>query len=677
MYFAFLAYFIATDKPHLMTVLVPKPYIPVPDMTFSSAFNFSMKCQFQYLGKYKLNNLAYIHRLSTDEDTNLCAKYINATQCSTETDENRFDGRCTGQFDTRNWLSAPQNMLNYTIVPSQTKFYAISFTFYRTPNDTGYNASSDTGMKVRVVESTFNPMRINDHLKGLIKWIDEFYAERLNNLNLHVLSSQQLNQMYISRKQRYYQIPSFLNVIGIPPVYFKAPFIDSTFESVKIPSITFNNVSSTDLLLGDIYGILFIGNNNWMEEIQTESRSISILNALALFAAFYGLLMGIYVCLFGFIAVTPWGICQRTCCRRRSKEKLYRRFAPGGIPLISQSRVHKTIPERIDAVENFIKLFLLNVDDYADPEPETTVPETKPSSSKLSYIGGGSIGDEEKVPRRRVNNPVSFADSMSSANTLVGAPPDGEQTISNIKPSEGIMLSPNNPPLHSIEEEITSEPSQTTINRERKLSDSDISSITTVGASPDDYQTITNVKPSGNMTLSPNNTPNKTSLHPIKEEITSEPTTQVTIDRKISDSNISSSHSITSIIYVDQNNNELDRIESDRHSNMSTERRTIHLENIDDDVDPNSIPRSGGLIVPNGRQRRSSSVSTTTYIDNYIDDVDQNAFPGSGGLLVPGGRQRRLSSVSTTTVVSHVSRVSRVIVHDGDSVVEHVGELGD
>ncbi|CAG8551671.1 4674_t:CDS:1, partial [Racocetra fulgida] len=88
------------------------------------------------------------------DDTNLCTKYINATQCSTETDENRFDGRCIGQFDSRNWQSDPQNMLNYTIQPSQNKLYAITFTFYQTPNDTGYNATSDTGMKVRAVESS-------------------------------------------------------------------------------------------------------------------------------------------------------------------------------------------------------------------------------------------------------------------------------------------------------------------------------------------------------------------------------------------------------------------------------------------------------------------------------------------------------------------------------------------
>ncbi|CAG8624411.1 12333_t:CDS:2 [Dentiscutata erythropus] len=198
-YFAFLVYFIATDKPHLMTVLVPKPYIPVPD------------------------------RLSNDSDTNSCTNYyINATQCSTETDDNRFDGRCIGQFDSRNWLSAPQNMLNYTIVPSQNKLYAILFKIYM-QNDTGYNASSDTGMKVRVFESTFNPMRINDHLKLLMQRIDPTYYKRLYNLNLQVLAYQQVDQMYITRNQRYYQMPSFLNVIGIPPTYFKAPFIDSTF----------------------------------------------------------------------------------------------------------------------------------------------------------------------------------------------------------------------------------------------------------------------------------------------------------------------------------------------------------------------------------------------------------------------------------------------------------------
>ncbi|CAG8624432.1 12334_t:CDS:2 [Dentiscutata erythropus] len=387
---------------------------------------------------------------------------------------------------------------------------------------------------------------------------------------------------------------------------------------MKIPSYQFDNISSSDLLnLGNFSGVFIIANNNWMEEIQTESRSINILKALALFAAFYGLLMGIYVCLFGFSAVTPWGICQRTCCRRRSKEKLYRRFAPDDIPLISQSRIHKTIPERLDVVENFIKLFILNVDDYADPVPETTVPETKPPSSRFTYIGGGPINDEK--PRRRAH-PVSFISSLystSSSNTLVGAPPDSYQTITNVKPSETMTIStPNNPPLNPIEEEITSEPPQTTINQ----NDSNSSSSSFIGAPPDSYQTINNVKPSGNMTIS----------SPIIKETTSK-SPQIIINResKQSDSNISSSHGITNI-HVDQDNNELDPIEFDRHSNISTERKTIYIDQemidyVDDDgkrvdIDQSTYPDALLVLIQDGKHvEHEGQLGNITEVETEVE----------------------------------------------------------
>src|SRR5206468_3214422 len=56
----------------------------------------------------------------------------------------------------------------------------------------------------------------------------------------------------------------------------------------------------------------------------------------------------------GWSAVMPWGICQRTCCSRKSKAKLSKKFAPKGVPLMPS-----TLDNDVDNLMKFLGPILL------------------------------------------------------------------------------------------------------------------------------------------------------------------------------------------------------------------------------------------------------------------------------------------------------------------------------
>ncbi|CAG8531061.1 13328_t:CDS:2, partial [Acaulospora morrowiae] len=386
-YLIFLAIMIATDnKPTLMTALVAKPYIPVPD------------------------------HVSTEQDTTDCTSYILPTECSPEDESNRFTGRCTSQF-----LST--NSLNLSL---PDKRYGLTFTFIRSPD---HNDTSDTGMKIRAVDSLFNPARLPADIKSLITQINPWLFDELENLNFHIIGYHKVSKMLFTRKVKNLMKPNFLNVIGIPPSYLKQPYIESTFESAIIPyaSQMFENAT-----LGDIYATLFIGTYNWLEQVDTEIRSTNILDSIALLAGLYGLLTAIYICLFGVTAISPWGICQRGCCGRRSRENVYRKFAPRGLPILSQSRIRQPVIQRLDDLEEYIRLFLLNVSAIqdADSKPDDlehkTIPKGHERPGKKSKRPSPPVSILNSAPYDKSNRTSKFSSSSDHEKTANVPPSDND-----------------------------------------------------------------------------------------------------------------------------------------------------------------------------------------------------------------------------------------------------------
>ncbi|CAI2184949.1 8079_t:CDS:2 [Funneliformis geosporum] len=120
-------------------------------------------------------------------------------------------------------------------------------------------------------------------------------------------------------------------VLGIPPSYFDEAYITSRYESVTAPDTV--EFAGQPTIGPQKYANLFIGTLNWFEEVETESRTRRLLDSLGMLSGFYGLLVGIYILIFGFSPILPWGICQNFCMRRQIKSDLHEQY-PKSIPLI-------------------------------------------------------------------------------------------------------------------------------------------------------------------------------------------------------------------------------------------------------------------------------------------------------------------------------------------------------
>src|ERR1043166_7566905 len=107
----------------------------------------------------------------------------------------------------------------------------------------------------------------------------------------------------------------------------------------------------------------------------------------------------------GSTAILPWGICQTTCCKRKSKSKLREKFSDG-IPIVSRYRLLKSYQpayNRLEALERFINLSLASVADPAVIEPKSSGIEGGEG------VGASNENNEEKkknkLPKFR---PLSF-----------------------------------------------------------------------------------------------------------------------------------------------------------------------------------------------------------------------------------------------------------------------------
>ncbi|CAJ0838946.1 15768_t:CDS:10 [Entrophospora sp. SA101] len=402
-FFAFMVYSVASDGRITTSVIIPKPYIPIPDLVINANFSFSMDCQLQYLDGRAISQ--------TDKDS--CSNYIVPTVCNEPDPNDLSKGRCTGKFQVpTELLDAPlterlsfslpdkrygiQFLINITDdVPYDPKYdngiivkaYDQEFNPHRLPEavnnliskidpcfidrldslnfhmlahhqsrcigkfqvptelldapiterlnfslpdkrygiqflinitDAEYNPKYDNGIVIKAYDQEFNPHRLPEAVGNLVNKLDPYFIERLDSLNFHIMTYHQTREFLIT---------SFWEMLGLPPYYFLQPYIDSRIEYIRIPSIIDQFATSN-------YGILFVGTLNWIETIESDLRIYNNLDSIALISLFYSLLTGVYTFLFGWSAIVPWGICQRSCCSSGSKAKLCKKFESRGIPLM-------------------------------------------------------------------------------------------------------------------------------------------------------------------------------------------------------------------------------------------------------------------------------------------------------------------------------------------------------
>ncbi|CAJ0629863.1 2393_t:CDS:2 [Entrophospora sp. SA101] len=308
-----------------------------------------MDCQFRYLD----------NRIISQTDKDLCLNYIVPTICDEPDPNDLSKSRCIGKFQVpTELLDAPiTERLNFSL---PDKRYGIQFLINIT--DAEYNPKYDNGIVIKAYDQEFNPHRLPEAVGNLVNKLDPYFIERLDSLNFHIMTYHQTREFLIT---------SFWEMLGLPPYYFLQPYIDSRIEYIRIPSIIDQFATSN-------YGILFVGTLNWIETIESDLRIYNNLDSIALISLFYSLLTGVYTFLFGWSAIVPWGICQRSCCSSGSKAKLCKKFESRGIPLMPS-----TTPDKdVSGLMEFLGPILLRSTNSIKKDEENDTPNS--STTKIS-----------------------------------------------------------------------------------------------------------------------------------------------------------------------------------------------------------------------------------------------------------------------------------------------------
>ncbi|CAJ0846421.1 8185_t:CDS:2 [Entrophospora sp. SA101] len=385
-FFAFMVYSVASDGRITTSVIIPKPYIPIPDLVINANFSFSMDCQLQYLDGRAISQ--------TDKDS--CSNYIVPTVCNEPDPNDLSKGRCTGKFQVpTELLDAPlTERLSFSL---PDKRYGIQFLINIT-DDVPYDPKYDNGIIVKAYDQEFNPHRLPEAVNNLISKIDPCFIDRLDSLNFHMLAHHQINRMYIDRKTREFIIPSFWEVLGIPPFYFLQTYINSRVESAKIPSIA-------DQFTPKNYGTLFVGTFNWIEIIERDLRTYNV----------------------SWSAVMPWGICQRTCCSRKSKAKLSKKFAPKGVPLMPS-----TLDNDVDNLMKFLGLILLRSTNFSIKNDEENTSNSDNYSTSTKKDERDEKDEKDNISNAETSLQSTKKDDDDTSNAGISSPlptkKDGENT---------------------------------------------------------------------------------------------------------------------------------------------------------------------------------------------------------------------------------------------------------
>ncbi|CAG8725449.1 14600_t:CDS:2, partial [Dentiscutata erythropus] len=341
-YFAILTYLLATDGDVIKSSLQPSTTIPIPD--------------------------------GSESTSQECSQYVLQPSCNNVTSDDRWHGYFTATED---------------LVFNQTeKRYAMYFTI--NIDDPRYDRTNDKGMMIKAFDSEFNPLTVPLSVNKSANDIDGEFYQSLDDLNLHVIGFQQMNWMFITRHIRKKEISNFWTLLGIPPQIFDEKYITSNYESVTNPPNTQPVFANQSITGQQLYANLFVGTMNWFVNVETEGKLvfftikyshpnhksfpkfrvvILITDSLSLLAGFYGLLIGIYILLFGFSPVHPWGLCQSFFLRRRIKKELHKQY-PKSIPLLERPSDDETLTERINYLEQFLKQFFCDVSIMADIKGE-------------------------------------------------------------------------------------------------------------------------------------------------------------------------------------------------------------------------------------------------------------------------------------------------------------------
>ncbi|CAB4397544.1 unnamed protein product [Rhizophagus irregularis] len=207
----------------------------------------------------------------------------------------------------------------------------------------------------------------NNHIKNSIL--------SLTDLNSYHLSSHEYHIVELSRIKRNAAKEYWWNILGIPPKYIYETFINSQLESH--PLLEALNAPANS------YAKLALIMRTWRVPLEQEQKAKTLFDAVGQIAGVVGSLSFLYSLLFGTgsNAIQSWGIVQKMKwfgIKKGVKKHINRRYprmpfihtSEDGDNEISNNNVNDRddIIERLDAVERFLKEYVVDADFLAQLE---------------------------------------------------------------------------------------------------------------------------------------------------------------------------------------------------------------------------------------------------------------------------------------------------------------------
>ncbi|KAG9289589.1 hypothetical protein G9A89_014324 [Geosiphon pyriformis] len=392
---------VVSEQPVVKVQRLLKKEIPMPNLHIEFNYRFNVSCQYKYLDGRDASST-----------TNQCTSYLRQPK------EKGKTGKYNADMITYNFSTPDVKPLSYIF---DEKLYGVQLSILI--DDTEYNANNDLGMFVSAVDTEFDPRTLPDKTSKTIKKLDPNFYGSLDSANKQIIGPFAENFMFVSRHISRRINPKWVSYIGIPTIPFEITYITTKHEVTNTaymePPVN---------IVGGLYAGLFVGTYDWVVEINRETRMNDLLQTIGLIAAFLALLIGIMWCCFGKRPLCPWGCCQLCCCKRQTKKRLKGQFHKG-VPLLEKSDGRAGIIERINNLENFMKLYLVNPDYIKNSKEraedsqlllgsENGAPNSSPSSSGQSTPGALFLPNAKKSQGERAKTlPSHVAVPISSDGT--------------------------------------------------------------------------------------------------------------------------------------------------------------------------------------------------------------------------------------------------------------------
>lgn len=243
------------------------------------------------------------------------------------------------------------------------------------------NTSLDTTiMTLSAFDQEFNPLASGEDNSANMEYPD--FAETLIYRNSYQMAFNQSYMLLFSRRIKEPIKHRAASVFGISS-HDQIPYLSSILESASLQGIGNN---STQIRLS-------VSPQTFFVEVETETRSSTVLTAFALLGGIWCLFLTVYTVLFGMTSVRPWGCVQSYCCcfAYQTKAKL-REIYPvpplidtPGFPYATEqgslSQVVVQLQRRHEVLEMFIREYVVDVRHLRDlnnvasldPSPSTSV----------------------------------------------------------------------------------------------------------------------------------------------------------------------------------------------------------------------------------------------------------------------------------------------------------------